>query len=57
MMSILVKQPMDLCPLGSISLMILSASLTAKSWFAGMTQRMMDLGYEIYLKAMFLVMS
>jgi len=56
-MSILVKQPIDLWPVGSISLIILRASLTARSWFAGMTQRMMDLGSEIYLRAIFLVIS
>jgi hypothetical protein len=41
--SILVKHPNDLEPLGSIYWVSLRASLVERSWFAGTTHKMIDL--------------
>ena len=57
MMSILVKQPMDLQPLGSISLISFRAQLVDKSWLAGITHKMIDLLSLMYRRAMSLVTS
>lgn len=55
MISILVRQPIDLSPNGSISLMIFRASLVDRSWLAGMTHKIIERGYLMYPNAISLV--